>query len=79
MTADTLANDSLKTAKNTFAQNLEENPFWKYTAMVAGILVVVAFALFTSLRKSKPVPSSSNPIGYRKHHHHHRPHPKVKL
>jgi hypothetical protein len=74
---DSLAKDSVNTAKTGAGMSgIEDNPWLKYTVMGLGILVVVAFALFTSLRKSKPAPSG--PVGYRKpnqHRHHH----KVKL
>src|ERR1051325_5110065 len=70
MTAtDSLAKDSLNTAKTGAGMSgIEDNPWLKYTVMGLGIVVVVAFALFTSLRKSKPAPSG--PVGYRKPHQH---------
>lgn len=72
-----MVKDTTSTAKKiTDISTIENNPWMKYTAMVLGIFVVVAFALLTSLRKNKPVTRSQPPIGYRKHHHHH---PKNKI
>jgi fucose permease len=78
LSQDSMAADTMKTAKKTnLISSIEENPIWKYTAMAVGIIVVVAFALFTSMKKSKPASANPN-IGYRKHHHHHhhKTHPK---
>lgn len=73
LTKDSLLSDTLKTAKKGgFLESLDENPFVKYTAMAIGIIAVVAFALFTSIRKNKP---TGPPVGYRKPHTHHK-HPR---
>jgi hypothetical protein len=78
LSKDSMVKDTARTPqKSGFMESLEENPIWKYTAMALGIIVVVAFALFTSMRKNKPVTSANPQAGYRKHHHHHhKPHTK---
>jgi hypothetical protein len=73
-----IARDTTSTAKKMIdISGIESNPWMKYTAMVLGIFVVVAFALLTSLRKNKPAARAQPPVGYRKHQHHH--HPKNKI
>ena len=61
---DSLASDSLNAVRSAGSTSFEDNPVLKYSAMALGIIAVVAFALFTSMRKSKPNPNQN--IGYRK-------------
>ena len=64
LSKDSLASDSLNAVKSAGSTSFEDNPVLKYSAMAIGIIAVVAFALFTSMRKSKPAPNQN--IGYRK-------------
>ena len=71
--ADSMLADSLKREQMKGIHGIDDGGVLTYSLIVVGIIVIIGFAFFSSMKKNKPNPGA--PVGYRKpnqHKHNHK-------